>query len=148
KANVALEKLVGQHKTQVGFLKKIATKEDARKKLVAKQASEVKRISSSIAQRLANRALLNDNFNAEARVLDDLRFGQEIEFDLASLNALSEPFKKSELGEYVLKTEQLVDYQKAQSNPDDFLAKLRSGAQKLNQGAKPKDVATNVLTAT
>ncbi len=148
KANVALEKLVGQHKTQVTALSRIASKEDARAKLVTKQVAEIGLVKKSTAGRAANVVLLRDNFTAEDRVLDDLEFGLEIDFDPMALTGLSEPFKKSELGDYVLKAEQLVDHAKAQADPADFLSKLRTGTQKLNSGADAQDVAVKVLTAT
>ena len=148
KANVALEMLVGQHKTQVTALSRIASKEEARAKLATKQGIEIGAAKKSIASRAANVTLLRDNFTAEDRVIDDLKFGLEIDFDPTTLVGLSEPFKKSELGEYVVKAEQLVDHSKAQADPADFLAKVRTGTQKLNSGADPQDVATTVLTAT
>ena len=148
KANVALEKLVGQHKTQVTALGRITSKEDARARLVKKQEAEVDAVKKSIAARAANAALVRDNFRAEDRVLDDLKFGLEVDFDPTTLTTLSGPFKKSELGDYVLKSEQLVDYAKAQADPADFLGKLRGGGQKLNSGADPQGVAITVLTAT
>ena len=147
KANVALEKLVGQHKTQVTALSRIASKGVARAKLVTKQGAEIGRVKKAIGDRAANIALLRDNFTAEHRVLDDLVFGLELDFDPTTLTGLSEPFKKSELGDYVLRAEQLVDLSKAQADPADFLAKLRTGAQRLNSGANPQDVAISVLTA-
>lgn len=145
--NVALEKLVGEHKAQVAALAKIAAKEDSRRKYVAKQITEVGLVGASVKSRAANINLLHDNFKSEPRVLDDLKFGLEIDFDPAMLLQLSTSFKKSELGDYVLKSEQLVDYKKAQGDPADFLAQLRSGAQKLNLGYEPQDVAVDVLAA-
>lgn len=102
-------------------------------------------------KRFASLETLTTNFAKEDRVLDQLTFGIAVDFDAAVISALSEPFRKNETGTFLKKdgeTDQIVDLQKAQGSPDDFLKDLFTKKQKLNQGNTPADVARRVLTAT
>lgn len=150
KANATLNELVMRQKAQQAALDKIGKLEEKRTEFQSEQKKEAEEVSTQIGTRTKALRALQAAFSLETRSLDQLTFDIAVGFDVETIRALSQPFKKNETGEY-LKTEgdeQLVDVEKAQADPQIFMEHLFSKKQKLNLGNDPVDVAKRILGAT
>lgn len=76
-ANKELSVVVAEHKKQVASLENITKRERSRAKLIKDQGIAVTKIEQGITDRDAALSTLEGTFNAEERVLTDLRFGIE-----------------------------------------------------------------------
>lgn len=150
-ANVALDELVKRQKTQQSALERIEKLEKRRTALIEDQTRTEVQIGKSIESREDALKNLQAQFAAESRALDQLTFGVSLGFDPQAIRQLSEPFRKNETGIYLAKgpdSELIVDVDKAQTDPKDFLENLFSKKQKLNQGYERVEVAKQILSAT
>lgn len=151
KANSTLDELVKRQKTQQDSLDKIAKLETRRSAAVDAKREAVELIGKHAKARADALESLSGTFAKEPRVLEQLTFGVAIDFDPAMIRTLSEPFRKNETGTFLTKigeTELVVDIERVQGAPADFLRDLFSKKQKLNRNHHPRDVARLVLTAT
>lgn len=149
-ANKALDSLVKRHKDQVDALASILALEKKRDERLADLATCETKIAEQLATRDAAFGCLNTNFDTEDRALDDLTFGLETAISREQFASLSEPLRKNELGTYVVKDaegELVVDIDKAKADPHGFLAEIRLGTQKLNQGYDKVETSKNILQA-
>jgi energy-coupling factor transporter ATP-binding protein EcfA2 len=151
KANATLDELVKRQKAQQDSLDRIDNLEARRKSVIEDQDEAVAQVAKQIASRTASLESLSTSFAKEKRSLDQLTFGIAVDFDPIVVRALSEPFRKSETGTFLMKAggaaDSIVDVRKAQDSPEQFLQDLFTKRQKLNQGNSPSDVARRVLTA-
>lgn len=151
KANAALDELIKRERQQQDALDRITQLKQNRDKTIGEQNTLIAQI---IAQSTARNQSINsvrDAFSNSNLTLDQLSFGIEIDFDPEVVSELSEPFKKNESGTFLNINDGhnlVVDIEKAQQSPADFLQDLYSKKQKLNQGNDPLDVACHILTAT
>ena len=147
--NKQLDGLVKRHGDQKDALKALGRLEAKRKERLGEISKVEGRIVGQLAARVQAFADLQANFASEARDLDDLNFGLEMEIPRKKLIELSEPFRKNESGNYVSRDgdETLVDIARAQGDPHGFLSEVRAGAQRLNAGYDKLETSKRVLEA-
>jgi hypothetical protein len=151
KANATLDELVKRQKAQQDSFDKIEKLEARRVIVVQDQKGSIEQIEKQSKSRAEALESLSSSFGKEDRVLDQLTFGIALGHDPAVIKALSDPFRKNETGTFLTKegdSDVVVDVDKAQDSPADFLRDLFTKKQKLNQGNLPVDIARRVLTAT
>lgn len=147
-ANNELDQFSRELKSKEADFKKVEKLEKKRASITALQKSLVADIRNATDARNEHMQEIKRNFESERRVLDQLEFGIEVDFDPTSLANLGQEFKKNELGDYVRRGSVPIDFERAQNDPGDFLLQLKEGTQKLNLRANKEDVASSILTAT
>lgn len=147
-ANQELTQVVADHKKQVTNLGEIGKREEARNKLVADQSAAIEKVAKGITARDSALDALEDAFNAEDRLLDDLKFGIETAVTAEAVAHASIGFSQRSINDYVKNKGDDISFQDAQSDPEKFLKALREGRVKLNKGYEPSSVAADVLTVT
>jgi hypothetical protein len=147
-ANEELSMVVVEHKKQVASLVEIAKREKSRDKLVADQKAEAAKVENGIKDRDAALSALENTFNAEDRLLTDLKFGIEAAVTADAVVHASIGFSQRSTNDYVKNKGDEVSYQDAQADPTKFLKALREEKVKLNKGYEPHAVAADVLTVT
>ncbi|MBA0045393.1 TrlF family AAA-like ATPase [Mycobacteroides sp. LB1] len=147
-ANEELSSVVVEHKKQVTGLDEIARGEKARERLLADQRAAVAAIVKGIADRDAALVTLGETFNADERVLTDLKFGIETDVPSGTVEHASMGFNQRNTNDYIKNKGDLVSYEDAQANPSKFLKALCDGKITLNKNYEPRSVAADVLTVT
>lgn len=147
-ANEELATVVAEHKKQVAVLEEIAKRETSRDKLRADQASAVSRIEKGIKDRANALTTLESTFNAEDRLLTDLKFGIETSVTPEAISHASIGFSQRSTSDYVKAKGDEVAYEEAQENPSKFLHAVRDETVRLNKGYEPSVVAGEILTLT
>lgn len=147
-ANEELATVVADHAKQVGVLEEIARREASRHKLSVDQTNAASKIEKGIKDRADALTTLEEIFNAEDRVLTDLKFGIETSVTPEASSHVSIGFSQRSTSDYVKAKGDEVDYEEAQANPLQFLRALREERVRLNKGYEPRAVAAEVLTLT
>lgn len=147
-ANEELSSVVADHKRQLASLEEIAKRETSRDKLVNDQASAAAKVLKGISDREAALSTLEEAFNADERVLIDLKFGIETAVSPNVVEHASLGFSQRSINDYIKNKGEAVSYQDAQSDPSKFLKELRAGKVTLNKNYEPGSVAAEVLTVT
>ncbi|HMR50056.1 MAG TPA: hypothetical protein PKE40_12280 [Arachnia sp.] len=147
-ANEELSGVVAEHKKQVANLDEIAKREKLRDKLLVDQESAVTKVAAAIKDRDGAFAALETTFNAENRVLADLKFGIETAVTSEAATHASVGVSQRSTNDYIKHKGDDVAYQDAQDDPTTFLMALRSEKVRLNKGYEPSAVAADVLTVT
>ncbi|WP_342358020.1 TrlF family AAA-like ATPase [Brevibacterium casei] len=147
-ANEELTAVVAEHKKQITALEEIAKRETSRDKLIADQEAVAFKIETGISNRADALTTLESTFEAEDRVLADLKFGIETSVTPAAVAHASIGFSRRSINDYIKTKGDEVDYEEAQSNPSKFLRALRDGKVRLNKDYEPGRTATEILTIT
>ncbi|MBE5471766.1 TrlF family AAA-like ATPase [Mycobacteroides abscessus] len=147
-ANEELAGVVGDHKKQVASLEEIAKREKSRDKLAADHAAAATRVAQGIKDRSEALATLESTFDAEERLLTDLKFGIETAVTTEAVVHASIGFSQRSTNDYVKGKGESVSYADAQADPAKFMAALRNGNVALNKGYEPSAVAADVLAVT
>ncbi len=87
-ANEELSTVVADHKKQMTSLDEIAKREKSREKLVLDQSAAADKVVKAIADRNEALLALEEAFNADERVLSDLKFGMKVRYQPMSLSTL------------------------------------------------------------
>lgn len=147
-ANEEFSSVVSDHKKQVSRLDEIAKREASRDKLVRNQTDAANKVVKGIADRNNALSALEDAFNAEDRVLSDLKFGIETDVPPEAVEHASVGFSQRSTNEYVKNKGDSVSYEDVHADPTRFLKALRAGRVALNKNYEPRAVAADVLTVT
>ncbi|MCF8785235.1 TrlF family AAA-like ATPase [Rhodococcus ruber] len=147
-ANEELAGVVADHKKQAASLDEIAKREKSRDRLVADQVAATEKILKGITERDSALATLEETFNAEGRVLTDLKFGIETAVTAEAVTRASVGFSQRSINDYVKNKGDDVSFDDAQADPAKFLKALREDRVKLNKGYGPSSAAADVLTVT
>lgn len=147
-ANKELSVVVAEHKKQVTSLENMAKRERSRDKLVKDQETLGTRVVRGITDRDLALSALEKTFNAEERVLTDLKFGIETGVPSDIVQHVSVGFNQRNVNEYIKAKGDPVDYKAAQADPVKFLKALRDRKVTLNKKYEPKSVAADVFTVT
>lgn len=147
-ANEELSTVVAEHKKQVTSLDEIAKRENTRQRLVLDQSAVADKVMKGIADRSEALRALEEAFNADDRVLSDLKFGIESAVPADAVEHASLGFNQRSVNEYIKNKGESVDYEGAQADPKKFLEALRDGKVNLNKRYEPSSVAADVLTLT
>lgn len=147
-ANQELSGVISDHKNQVSRLDEIAKREASRDRLSRDQEDTASRIAKGIADRGNALSALEDTFNAEDRLLSDLKFGIETDVPPEVVAHVSVGFSQRSTNEYIKNKGDSVPYDEVQADPTKFLKALRGGRVALNKNYEPRAVAADVLTVT
>lgn len=147
-ANEELSAVVAEHKKQTTSLDEIAKREKSREKLVLDQSAVANRVVEGIADRNEALLALEEAFNADERVLSDLKFGIDSAVPADIVEHASLGFNQRSVNEYIKNKGELVAYEDAQADPKKFLEAMRHDRVSLNKRYEPSSVAADVLTLT
>lgn len=147
-ANEELSGVVADHKKQIASLDEIDRLERTRNKLVLDQNAAAARVATRITARDEALSALEATFNAEDRLLTDLKFGIETAVTPEAVTHASIGFSQRSTNDYVKSKGDEVSYQDAQADPTKFLLALHNADVRLNKGYEPSAVAADVLTVT
>jgi hypothetical protein len=147
-ANKELSGVVAEHKKQVASLENMAKREKSRDRLVNDRDAAAAKIVKGIADRDMALSALAGTFNAEERVLTDLKFGIETDVPPNVVQHVSVGFSQRNTNDYVKTKGDPVDYEAAQADPPKFLKALQGHRIVLNKNYEPRSVAADVLTVT
>lgn len=147
-ANEELSAVVAEHKKQTTSLDEIAKREKSREKLVFDQSAAANRVVKGIADRNEALLALEEAFNADERVLSDLKFGIDSAVPADIVEHASLGFNQRSVNEYIKNKGELVAYEDAQADPKKFLEAMRDDRVSLNKRYEPSSVAADVLTLT
>lgn len=147
-ANQELSSVVADHQKQVGSLEAISRLEVSRTKILQDQGAAIEQIEKSIAGRDSALSALVEEFNAEDRLLTDLKFGVETGMPVELLLHVSAGFSQRSTNDYIKSKGALVSYEDARSAPAAFLSALRLGKVALNKNYEANVVAADVLGLT
>lgn len=147
-ANEELLGVVADHKKRVAGLDEIAKREKSRDKLVDDQTAAAMRVDQGVNDRSDAVATLESTFNAEERLLTDLKFGIETAVTAEAVTHASIGFSQRSTNDYVKSKGAAVSYTDAHADPAKFMAALRNGKVALNKGYEPRAVAADVLAVT
>lgn len=147
-ANEELTDVVAEHKKQISALETITKRESSRDKLIADQEAAVSNIVQAISNRADALNTLKSTFEAEDRVLTDLKFGIETSVTSEAVQHASIGFSRRSINDYILAKGDDFDYEEAQSNPSKFLRALRDEKVRLNKDYEPRAMAAEILTIT
>ncbi len=147
-ANRELSAVVADHKKQVTSLEEISKREKSHHKLVEDQTAAAARVENGVSDRERALMTLVETFNAEERLLTDLKFGIETDVSTEVVEHVSVGFSQRSTNEYIKSKGDPVSYEDALSDPTKFLKALRTGKVTLNKGYEPSAVAADVLTVT
>lgn len=138
---------IENHKKQVNTLRDIAKHEKSRDKLFKSQGTAIDRITKAVSERVDALTGLEGTFSEEPRRLDGLTFGVEAAVPTEMMQQVSKGFNQNRISDYIMRSGEPVNYEKAQAQPGDFLTALQDGRIVLNKGYRTKDVASHVLAA-
>lgn len=150
KANKTLDELVNRQKVQQKSLDRVKGLEEELRSVAEEQRNVVGEIEAQIQRRASMLDGLVASFRSIERSLEDLTFDISTGLDRDTVTALSEPFRKNSAGSFLHRDEDealVVNLEKAQGEPGEFMAALFSKSQKLNQGHSPSEIARRVLAA-
>lgn len=147
-ANQELSGVVTDHKKQVANLDAITKLTKSRDKLIKERDAATRRAVGAISDRSAALAALIVTFEAEERVLTDLRFGIETAVPADVVDHVSVGFSQRSTSDYVKHKGDAVAFRDAQDEPAKFLDALRGGRVILNKGYSTSTVASDVLAVT
>lgn len=151
RANAELEELLARRSAQEKILENIGAKaqfEEARK---LEQDAAVARILAALEQRSGAINELRKAFDRRPRGIgDEMAFGIENAITGERRIEVSAGFNRLEASDFVVKRddERMVDIEKAQSTPKDFLESIAARTQRLRLRVRPEQAATDVLTTT
>lgn len=147
-ANEELSTVVAEHKKQITSLDEIAKRETSRERLVLDQSAAADKLIKAIADRNEAFRALEEAFNADERVLSDLKFGIESAVPADVVEHASLGFNQRSVNDYIKNKGELVAYEDAQGDPKKFLQALHDGKVNLNKRYEPSSVAADVLSLT